>query len=152
MTPGLAAWALGLGGAGQVAGRLCYRRLASWLGIRGRTVAIIASGAAVTLLLGLLPGPAALLVAASVLAGAVRGVFTLTEATLIADYWGPDRYAAVNGVFNAPLTAAGAIASSIGAAIAAAVGSYPVLFVILAAAAAAGAAIAAAAPRPTVRA
>ena len=75
-----------------------------------------------------------------------RGVFTLTEATLVTDHWGADRYAAVNGVFNAPLTAAGAIAPSIGAAIAAATGSYPVLFVILAAAAAAGAALAAAAP------
>ena len=58
LTPGLAAWALGLGGAGQVAGRLCYRRLAARLGTRGRTVAVIAAGAAVTLLLGLLPGPA----------------------------------------------------------------------------------------------
>ena len=82
------------------------------------------------------------------LAGAVRGVFTLTEATLVTDHWGADRYAAVNGVFNAPLTAAGAIAPSIGAAIAAAVGSYPALFVILAAAAAAGAALAASAPPP----
>ena len=88
MTPGLAAWALGLGGAGQVAGRLCYRQLAARLGTRWRTVAVIAAGAGVTLLLGLLPGPAALLVAASVLAGAVRGVFTLTEATLVADHWG----------------------------------------------------------------
>jgi MFS family permease len=148
LTPGLAAWALGLGGAGQVAGRLCYRQLAARLGTRGRTVAVIAAGAAVTLLLGLLPGPAALLVAASVLAGAVRGVFTLTEATLVADHWGADRYAAVNGVFNAPLTAAGALAPSIGAAIAAATGSYPALFAILAAAAAAGAALAAVAPRP----
>jgi MFS family permease len=150
LTPGLAAWALGLGGAGQVAGRLCYRQLAARLGTRGRTVAVIAAGAAVTLLLGLLPGPAALLVAASVLAGAVRGVFTLTEATLVADHWGADRYAAVNGVFNAPLTAAGALAPSIGAAIAAATGSYPALFAILAAAAAAGAALAAAAPPPAV--
>jgi len=148
LTPGLAAWALGLGGAGQVAGRLCYRQLAARLGIRGRTVAVIAAGAAVTLLLGLLPGPAALLVAASVLAGAVRGVFTLTEATLVADHWGADRYAAVNGVFNAPLTAAGALAPSIGAAIAAATGSYPALFAILAAAAAAGAVLAAVAPSP----
>jgi MFS family permease len=152
LTPGLAAWALGLGGAGQVAGRLCYRQLAVRLGTRGRTVAIIAAIGATTLLLGLLPGPAALLVAASVLAGAVRGVFTLTEATLVTDHWGPDRYAAVNGVFNAPLTAAGAVAPSIGAVIAAAVGSYPVLFVILAAAAAAGAALAAAAPAPPLRA
>ena len=69
LSPVLAAWALGLGGAGQVAGRLCYRALASRLGARGRTVAIIAAGAMVTLLLGLLPGPAALLIAAAVLAG-----------------------------------------------------------------------------------
>ena len=82
------------------------------------------------------------------LAGAIRGVFTLTEATLVADHWGAGRYAAVNGVFNAPLTAAGAIAPSIGAAIAAATGSYPALFAILAAAAAAGAALAAVAPSP----
>jgi hypothetical protein len=78
-------------------------------------VAIIAAGTAVTLL----PGPAELLIAASVLAGTVRGLFTLTEATLVADYWGSGRYAPVNGAFNAPLTAAGAIAPSIGAALAA---------------------------------
>lgn len=150
MSQGLAAWALGLGGVGQVAGRLCYRWIEVQLGARGRTAAVIAAGAAATLLLGLLPGPAALLVIASVLAGAVRGVFTLTEATLVADYWGPDRYAVVNGVFNAPLVAAGALAPSAGAAIAAATGSYPALFVILAGAAAAGSGLAAAAARPGV--
>ena len=143
LTAGLAAWTLGLGGAGQVAGRLCYRPLAARLDTRGRTVAVIAAGAAATLLTGLLPGPAALLIAVSMLAGAVRGVFTLTEATLVADHWGPDRYAALNGVFSAPLTAAGAIAPSIGAGIAAADGSYPALFIVLAATAAAGAALAA---------
>ena len=148
LSPALAAWALGLGGAGQVAGRLCYRALASRLGARGRTVAVIAAGAMVTLLLGLLPGPAALLIAAAVLAGGIRGVFTLTEATLVVDYWGPGRYAVVNGVFNAPLTAAGAVAPSAGAAIAAATGSYPVLFAILAVLAMAGAGLAAAAPVP----
>ncbi len=36
LSPGLAAWALGLGGAGQVAGRLCYRALESRTGTRGR--------------------------------------------------------------------------------------------------------------------
>ena len=36
LSPGLAAWALGLGGAGQVAGRLCYRALESRTGARGR--------------------------------------------------------------------------------------------------------------------
>ena len=114
MSPALAAWALGLGGAGQVAGRLCYRMLVARLGVRGRTVAVIAAGAAVTLLLGLLPGPAGLLVAVSVIAGTIRGVFTLIEATLVSDHWGPGRYAALNGVFSAPLTAASALARSIG--------------------------------------
>ena len=148
MHAGLAAWALGLGGAGQVAGRLCYQLIASRLGAQGRAVGVITAGAAATLLLGLLPGPAALLVIASVAAGAVRGVFTLTEATLVADYWGPGRYAILNGVFNAPVVAAGAIAPSAGAYIAAATGSYPALYVILAATAAAGALLAAAAPPP----
>jgi MFS family permease len=152
LSPGLAAWALGLGGAGQVAGRLCYRPLAARLGVRGRTVTVMAAAAAATLLLSLLPGPAALLVAASVLAGSVRGVFTFTEATLVADYWGPSRYAVINGVFNAPLAAAGALAPTIGAAIAAATGSYPALFAVLAGAAAAGAALAAVAPPPAGRA
>jgi MFS family permease len=148
MPAALAAWALGLGGAGQVGGRLCYRALASRLEVRGRTAATIAAGASATLVLGLVPGPAVLLVAVSVLAGAVRGVFTLTEATVIADYWGPDRYAVLNGVFNAPLVMAGALAPAAGAGIAAATGSYPALFAILAATAAGGAVLAATAPPP----
>jgi MFS family permease len=109
---------------------------------------VIAAGGIATLLLGLLPGPAALLVAVSFLAGAVRGVFTLTEATLVTDYWGAERYAVINGVFNAPLIAAGAIAPAAGAGIAAAAGSYPVLFSVLAATAAVGAALAATSPAP----
>jgi Na+/melibiose symporter-like transporter len=71
-------------GAGQVAGRLCYRPLVSRLGPRARLTTVIAAGAAATLLLGLVPGPAALLIATAVIAGAIRGVFTLTEATLAA--------------------------------------------------------------------
>jgi MFS family permease len=148
MPGGLAAWALGLGGAGQVAGRLCYRPLAARLGARARTTVVIGAGAAATLLLGLVPGPAALLIIASVLAGAVRGIFTLTGATLVADYWGAGRYAVHNGIFNAPLLAAGALAPGIGAGIAALTGSYPALFAILAAAGAGGAALAATAPSP----
>jgi MFS family permease len=150
LSPGLAAWALGLGGAGQVAGRLCYRPLAAWLGARARTTVVIGSGAAATLLLGLVPGPAALLIVASVAAGAVRGVFTLTEATLVADYWGADRYAVLNGVFYAPPLAAGALAPAIGAGIAAVTG-YPALFAILAATGAGGAVLAATAPTPASR-
>jgi MFS family permease len=146
--PALAAVGLGLGGAGQVAGRLCYRLLAARLRTRARAAAIIAATAVTTLLLGLVPGPALLLIAAAVLAGMVRGVFTLVEATLIADYWGPDRYAVLNGVFNAPLVAAGALAPGAGSGIAAATGSYPVLFMILAATAGGGSLLAATAPSP----
>jgi hypothetical protein len=148
MSPGLAAWALGLGGAGQVAGWLCYRVLDTRLAAKGRATAVIAAGAMVTLLLGLLPGPAALLILGSVIAGAVRGLFTLTEATLVADQWGTRRYAVINGVFNAPVTAAGAVAPAIGAAIATATGSYPLMFAILAAVAASGAILAGTAQAP----
>jgi hypothetical protein len=57
--------------------------------VRGRTLAVVAAGALSTLLLALLPGPAVLLIAASLLAGTVRGLFTLLEATTVSDYWGP---------------------------------------------------------------
>ncbi len=88
VAPTLAAVGLGLGGAGQVAGRLFYRILAARLQVRARATAIIAATAVTTVLLGLVPGPAVLLIITAVLAGMVRGVFTLVEATLIADYWG----------------------------------------------------------------
>lgn len=141
LSPAAAAWVLGLGGAGQVAGRLCYRTLAAYAGVRGRTLAVMAAGAASTLLLALLPGPAALLIAASVLAGAVRGLFTLLEATAVSDHWGPAGYASLNGVFSAPLTAATALAPTIGAALAAGVGGYPALFILLAGTSAVSAAL-----------
>ncbi len=48
----------------------------------------------------------------------------------------------------APLTAAGAVAPSVGAGIAAATGSFPALFIVLAATAAAGAALAVTVPSP----
>jgi len=145
LSPSAAAWALGLGGAGQVAGRLCYRPLAAHTSARGRTLAVMAAGAGSTLLLAALPGPGALLIAAAILAGAVRGLFTLLEATVVSDHWGPAGYASLNGVFSAPLTAATAIAPTIGAALASGAGGYPALFIILAATSAASAVLALAA-------
>ena len=50
----------------------------------------------------------------------------------MADYWGPDRYAVINGVFNAPLIAAGAIAPAPGRASPRRSGSYPAMFSVLA--------------------
>jgi cyanate permease len=127
-----AAWALGLGGVGQVAGRLCYPALAARSSVQGRALAVMAAGAVTIATLGVLPGPAALLIAAAIVAGAVRGLFTLLEATAISDRWGPAGYASLNGVFSAPLTAAIALAPTAGVALAGALGSYPALFLALA--------------------
>jgi MFS family permease len=132
LSPATAAWALGLGGAGQVAGRLCYRSLAAHTSVRGRALAVMAAGAVAILLLAVLPGPAALLIAVAVLTGAVRGLFTLLQATAVSDHWGAAGYASLNGIFSAPMTAATAIAPTAGAALAAAAGGYQALFVILA--------------------
>jgi hypothetical protein len=45
-----------------------------------------------------------------VLVGAVRGVGTLLQATVVADRWGTARYASLAGVFAGPITAASALA------------------------------------------
>ena len=52
---------------------------------------------------------------------------------MISDHWGPVGYASLNGVFSSPLTAAAAIAPTVGVALASGLGSYPALFLVLAA-------------------
>ncbi len=127
----LAAWALGLSGAGQVGGRLLYPRLDRRLGPHARAVLVIGVLAASLLLLAAVPGPAALLVAVAVLSGAARGLFTLVSATVVSEHWGTERYAALNGVYNAPLGVAAALSPAFGAAVAAWTGSHPALFAVL---------------------
>jgi MFS family permease len=129
----LAAFALGLGGVGQVLGRLGYRRLAAATSVRGRTVAILGTEAVAIAVLGVVPGPAGLLVALTLVVGAIRGSFTLLQATAVTDRWGPSHYATLNGVLALPTMAAMALAPAAGAGLAAAVGSYPASFVVLAA-------------------
>jgi MFS family permease len=138
-----AAWALGLGGLGQVLGRLGYRRLAAHTGVRARGVLILASSAVATGLLAVLPGPAALLVAAAMLAGAARGVFTLLQATAISDRWGAAHYGRLNGLLSAPAMLATALAPWAGAALADLLGGYPTVFAVLAGTAALAAILAA---------
>lgn len=137
-----AAWALGLGGLGQVLGRLGYRRLAESLCVRARGVVILALGAVATALLAVLPGPTVLLIGAAMLAGAARGVFTLFQATAISDRWGAEHYGRLNGLLSAPATLAIALAPWAGAAVAEAFGGYPTLFWLLAGIAALAAALA----------
>jgi MFS family permease len=132
MSTTAAAWALGLGGVGQVLGRLGYSRLAAAVGVRTRTVLITALTAAATGLLAVLPGPTVLLVAAAMLAGAARGVGTLLQATAITDRWGAAHYGRLSGLLSAPVVLATALAPWAGAALAEAFGGYPPVFVVLA--------------------
>lgn len=139
LSASLAAWAFGLGGLGQVLGRLGYGRLTTHLGVRGRGIAILALAAATTALLAVLPGPAGLLIAVAILAGAARGVFTLLQATAITDRWGAVHYGRLNGLLSAPALVATALAPSARAAVADVLGGYPPVFVVLAALALLGA-------------
>jgi MFS family permease len=127
-----AAWALGLGGLGQVLGRLGYRHLVAATSVRVRGVIVLALTAATTGLLAVLPGPAALLIAAAMLAGAARGVFTLLQATAISDRWGAAHYGRLNGLLSAPALLATALAPWAGSALAPTLGGYPAVFGLLA--------------------
>ncbi|WP_329247279.1 MFS transporter [Actinoallomurus sp. NBC_01490] len=129
----LAAVALGLCGAGQVLGRLGYPRLAARTAPRGRAAVILTAGAATIVVLGVLPGPGAALIAVAVLAGAARGMYTLLQATTVADHWGTRAFGHVNGVFTAPITVAIALAPGGGALLARLAGGYPVSYCVLAA-------------------
>ncbi|MCY9786598.1 MFS transporter [Nocardiopsis sp. EMB25] len=133
-----AAWALGLGGLGQVAGRLVYAHLERRTAPVPRTVIVLAACAATSLLLALVPGPWGLVVAVAVLAGMARGVLTLLHATAVAERWGTAVYAGVSGVMHVPLMLASALAPWIGVSLAGALGGYAGAFAALSALAAAG--------------
>jgi MFS family permease len=135
----LAALGLGLIGAGQVIGRLVFlarpRNARPWV-----IVAAVAALAGVSLAaLALVPGPAWLLVVLGVVAGAVRGAYTLVQASAVADRWGTRNYGSINGTFMAPVTIAAALTPAIGPAVAAGVGSFSAMVAIMAGAALAAA-------------
>jgi MFS family permease len=132
MSTSQAALALGLGGIGQVLGRLGYGRLTATTTVRTRTTVVLLAAAGTILLLGLLPGPYAALVVLAVLAGSARGIFTLVQATAVTDRWGPTHYGRLNGLLSAPGTFAAALAPWAGAALAGQLGGYPAVFCLLA--------------------
>ncbi|HVV12186.1 MFS transporter [Amycolatopsis sp.] len=84
LTPGLAAVALGLGGAGQVLGRLGYTTLVRRTSGRDRTALVVGAVALTTGILGLHTS-APVLIGAAVIAGVAREVFTLVQATAAHD-------------------------------------------------------------------
>ncbi|WP_431966080.1 MFS transporter [Nocardia sp. bgisy134] len=140
---GLAAIALGLGGAGQVASRLGYSAFVARTSVRTRTIAIVSAIAATTALLGVFTTAAAL-VAAAIAAGMARGVFTLLQATAITDRWGAAHYGQLTGLLSAPLTITMALAPFAATALASALGGYSNAFLLLGALAAAAAVLSAA--------
>ncbi|EGD41404.1 integral membrane transport protein [Nocardioidaceae bacterium Broad-1] len=132
LSPATAAWALGLSGAGQVAGRAFYPLLARRFGVRARMTGGVLWFAASVALLPLLPAVGWVMIVVAVLTGTARGLYTLIAATVVSDVWGPERYAALNGVYSAPAGVAGALAPAVGAALAAVMGGYDALYWLLA--------------------
>ncbi|MCM9080089.1 MFS transporter [Streptomyces spororaveus] len=105
-----AAWALGLGGAGQTLGRTLYSALATRTSVTART---------------------ATLIALAILAGVVRGNLTLLQATAVTDRWGTTHYGRLSGLLGAPTHIAAALAPWAGAAFATQFGGYSPLFAAL---------------------
>lgn len=134
----LAAWALGLGGIGQVAGRLGYAALVRSTSVRARTTWVLATATTTTAVLAFVPGPVWLLIAVAVLAGTARGIATLLQATAIPDRWGTASHGALSGILAAPIMIASALAPFAGAALAEPLGGYPNMLVVLAVFAIAG--------------
>jgi MFS family permease len=126
----VAAIALGLGGVGQVLGRLGYRALVRRLGVRTRTAIILAGIAGTTALLGIVTSLVTLVVVA-VLAGFVRGILTLLQATAVTERWGSTHYGQLSGVLSAPVMLATATGPWIGAALASVLGGYAPMFLAL---------------------
>jgi MFS family permease len=126
----LAAVGLGLVGAGQVAGRLLFAAIPA----KARITIVTGAATGALLLLALLPGPVPLLIAAGMLAGAVRGCQTLLQATIVADRWGTTSLGTLQGIFAAPLTIVTALAPAAGPAIAAWLGSFTAMAYAMAAA------------------
>ena len=138
-TTSQAAWALGVGGAGQTLGRTLYAALARRTTATARSTILIALGGVTTAAFAAVSSPYALLLAVSVVAGMVRGNLTLLQATAITDRWGATHYGRLSGLLAAPATTAAALAPFAGAALAVPLGGYGPLFCLLAGVSAAAA-------------
>ena len=114
ITPTAAAVVLGVGGAGQVLGRLAFPALTRLLGVRARTALIVGAVAVTTALLASFASLPAVVPAAT-LAGAVRGMLTLLNATAVTDRWGVGHYGRLTGLLSARVTVTGALSPWVGA-------------------------------------
>lgn len=132
LSTGTAAWVLGLGGVGQVAGRLGYTALAHRAPLTLRTAFVFGLVTVSTAALAVVPGPVWLLIGMSMFAGVGRGIATLLHATAVTDRWGPRAYGHLSGVLGVPVLLAAASAPWAGAVLAEVAGSYANAFVVLA--------------------
>ena len=142
-SPGLAALTLGLGGAGQVVGRLFYLPLAAQTSVRVRTASVIAVTGLSTAWLGL-ASSVAVLIGIAIGAGLVRGIFTLIQATAVTDRWGAEHYGHLNGIMSAPIVIVMALAPWAGTVLSTWAGSYAQAYLVLGATAVFGAVLSAA--------
>lgn len=143
-----AAVVLGLGGVGQVLGRLGYARFAAATGVTARGVIVVGAVAVFTAAFALSPPVTAVVIALGMLLGLARGLYTLVQATAVTDRWGLASYGRLNGVLTAPALAASALAPFAGALLAATTGSYARAFLVLAALTGLGAVLIGAASTP----
>ena len=127
-----AAVALGVGGAGQVAGRLFYGPVLTRITARARTVATLVAASVTTLALAVVHEPVAVVCALSFAAGIARGIFTLIQATAVSDRWGTHEYGARSGILSGGVLAASAFAPWIGSLLASALDGYAAAFAVLA--------------------
>ncbi len=143
-----AAVVLGLGGVGQVLGRVGYARFAAATGVTTRGVVVVGAVAVFTAGFAVAPPVTGVVVGLGMLLGLARGLYTLVQATAVTDRWGPSSYGRLNGVLTAPALAAAALAPFAGALLAATTGSYARAFLVLAVLAALGAVLLGAAGPP----
>jgi MFS family permease len=105
-----AALVLGVGGAGQVAGRLVYRHIVAVTALASRTIVMFLLVGATTALFAAVPARLDVLLVVTVLAGFARGCVTLLLATAVPDRWGPYAIGRRNGLLSAPVMLAAAVA------------------------------------------
>jgi MFS family permease len=137
LTTGQAATALGVGGVGQVVGRVFYGPVLSRLGPTARTAVTVVGVVVTTGALAVWQSPFVLVCVLTFLSGTVRGVFTLIQATAVVDRWGVGDIGHRNGILTGAITVVSAFAPWVGAVLAVVLGSYDATFALLAGLAAA---------------
>ncbi|WP_374456901.1 MFS transporter [Nocardioides sp.] len=151
LTTGQAATALGVGGVGQVVGRLFYGPVLSATGPTFRAVVTIVGVVVTTGALAVWQSPFVLVCVLTFLSGTVRGIFTLIQATAVVDRWGIGDIGHRNGILTGAITVVSAFAPWVGAVLAAVLGSYDATFALLAGLAAVSVLVLAGAREPSPR-